>query len=99
MKINLRMIPEKIAPLLLKLKQYGSFIVVILILLGFSFIVLRIRFYANLQPSDQDIANKLLELKRTQIDQEAIAKIEKLQSTNVDVRALFEQARHNPFKE
>ncbi len=99
MKIDLKAIPKLIDKLVQKLRIYGTFILILLILGAFTFVVLRIRYYANHEPSQAEINQKLLELKNTQINQEAINKIEQLQSKNVGVKALFDNARDNPFHE
>ncbi len=99
MKLDLKQIPNKLAPVLQMIRGYGSFIIVIVVLGMFGFIVLRIRSYATVQPSQAEVDQKLQDLKRTHIDEEAIKKIQELESTNVDVKALFDDARDNPFQE
>ncbi len=99
MKFDLKTIPSKLSPIFQKIREYGSFILVLFILTGFAFIVLRIRYYVNMQPSESNVNEKLQALESTHIDQDVIEKIEQLESTNVDVKALFDKARNNPFKE
>ncbi len=99
MNIHLQNIPTLFTPLLNKIRQYAGFVIVLLVLGGFAFIIMRISYYATLEPSQTAIDEKLLNLKQTRINQEAIDKIEKLNSTNVDVKALFDEARDNPFHE
>lgn len=99
MKLDVKDILPKLKPLLQKLQQYLGFIIVLLVLSMFVFVVLRIRHYASLQPSQTAIDEKLQALQRTRIDQDAIDKIEKLEGTNTDIKALFDQARDNPFQE
>jgi hypothetical protein len=99
MNINFKSIPTLLQPVLQKVREYGSFVLILTVLASFGFIIIRIRFYANQQPSQAAIDEKLLDLKRSQINQAAIDKIERLQHTNVDVKTLFDQARDNPFHE
>lgn len=99
MKLDLKNIPALFAPVLSKIRQYGAFVVVLLVLGAFAFIIVRINYYATLEPSQAAIDEKVLHLQQTQINQEAIDKIEKLNDTNVDVKALFDEARDNPFHE
>ncbi len=99
MKLNFKELPKKLSPYVQKVKDYSNFIIVLVILGMFGFIVLRIRSYATAQPSQTAIDQKLLDLKRTRIDHDAIEKIKELESTNVDVKALFDEARDNPFQE
>lgn len=99
MNFEVKDIPKKIKPLIAKVKEYAGFIAVVGILLAFSFIVLQIRNYATKSPDDDAVTEKLAELSTSRINQEDIDTIENLQSTNVDVRALFKEARDNPFQE
>lgn len=99
MNIDLKEIPAKFAPLLQKMRQYSTFIIVLVVLGMFGFIVLRIRTYATVEPTQAAIDEKLQALQRTQVDQEAIDRIKKLESSNIDVKALFDKARDNPFQE
>lgn len=99
MNVDLKKIPAAFAPIMSKIRQYGGFVVVLLVLAAFAFIIIRINYYATLEPSQAAIDEKLLNLKQTRINQDAIDKIEKLNSTNVDVKALFDEARDNPFHE
>lgn len=99
MKLDLKKISDSFAPVIAQVKQYSGFVVLLLVLGVFAFIIVRINFYASREPSQAAIDEKLLHLQRTKIDQAAIDKIEKLNSTNVDVKALFDEARDNPFHE
>lgn len=99
MKFDIKELPKKITPIIAKLQQYAGFALVLTVLFIFGFVVLKIRSYATVEPSQTQVDEKLLELKRTTIDQKAINKIESLESTNVSVKALFDKARDNPFQE
>jgi hypothetical protein len=99
MKLDLKDITTKITPLLQKAREYSGFIIVLVVLGLFGFVVLRIRSYATIQPTQAAIDEKLQDLKRTRIDEDAIEKIQKLESSNIDVKALFDDARDNPFQE
>ncbi len=99
MNFDLKDIPKKLSPIIEKLRGSLGFITILIVLGMFGFIVLKIRYYASVQPTQTAVDEKLQGLQRTRIDQAAIDRIENLESTNVDVRALFEEARDNPFQE
>jgi len=99
MKLDLKDIPNLLLPLLQKAKQYLGFMAVLFALGLFGFVVWQIRGYATVQPSQAEIDEKLLSLRQTKIDEDAIKRIERLESTNIDIKALFDQARDNPFQE
>lgn len=101
MKLNLdvKSVGSKFKKLLRSLGKYATFIFILVVLLAYSFIVIRIRTLANHEPTDDVVAERLKTLKRPKIDQATIDKIKQLQDTNVQVKALFDHARDNPFQD
>lgn len=101
MNINLspKDIPSKLAPLWALFKKYKVFIFIILVLFAYSYLVLQIRNAITIEPSQAEITERKQDLQRNRLDQEAIQKIEDLESTNIEVQVLFQEARDNPFQE
>jgi len=99
MKIDFKKISEKLRQLLQTLKGYSVFIFIVFILLIFSFLVFRINMLTRVEPSDDAVTAKLQTVKRPQIDQDSINKLQALQDNSVEVQTLFQQARDNPFHE
>lgn len=99
MNLEIKDIPTKIKPLLLKFKEYAGFIVILVILGAFAYTILQIRGYVTVEPNDDAYTERIQGLTTSQIDQEDIETIQDLQETNVDVKALFKEARDNPFQE
>lgn len=99
MKFEVKEIPAKIAELLVKLKQYSSFLFVLFVLGAFGFLTVRVRGYVVSEPSDEAVSERLKSLQRPRIDQKSIDKIQQLKDNSVQVKSLFEQARDNPFQE
>lgn len=93
---NLQKLLLKYASLL---KKYAVFIFILVGLGVFGFLVLRIRTLASKEPSETAITEKTDQSRPINIDQSAVKKVEQLQDTNVEVKALFEQSRDNPFQE
>lgn len=73
---------------------------VIIFVIGFvgcyGFLVTRISTYTQLEPGSETSEKAI---QRLTIDEESIKKIQDLEDQNVEVRALFEDARKNPFSE
>lgn len=103
MKVNMNLDIKNITPKLLsaldKLKEYAVFIVVLVVLGAYGFLVLRIRYFASQEPADAVLTEKVNELNAPRIDKDIITKIEKLESSNIEVKTLFDKARDNPFQE
>lgn len=99
LNFDLKDIPAKLRSLLIYLKKYAVFICVIAVLGIFVFLVWRIQYYATIEPTDSDVINKVNELNTPRLDQESVNKILLLEDQNIEVKALFNQARQNPFQE
>jgi hypothetical protein len=99
MKLDL----QNIKPILIKYlafaKKYAVLIFVLVSLGVFGFLVFRIRTLASREPSEDVISEKSSKSQPINIDESAVKQVEQLQSANVDVKALFEQSRDNPFQE
>ena len=99
MKINIKKILDKSEEILKKLKPYSWFIYIIIILSMGIFMIVQIKVNSTKEPSDAAIEEKLKELKKPKIDPVIVEKIQQLEERNVEVKALFQQARDNPFKD
>lgn len=99
MKLDIKSSLAKITPILNKIKEYSSFAFVLIALAVFAFLVLRIRTLVTAEPSQSAIDERLLVSQPVRIDPEAIERVEKLEESNIEVKALFKQARDNPFEE
>jgi len=99
MNIDLKDIGSKVQPVLAFLKRYITFLFFVGMLLVAVFLVYRINQFSNLQPSEDAVTEKLQTVQRPRLDQDVLQKIEQLESQNVEVQSLFDQARNNPFSE
>lgn len=99
MSIELGNLPAKIQPVLDFGKRYIKFIFFITMLLIAIFLVFRINQLNTLEPSEDDINDKLQTVQRPRLDPSVVESIEQLQDQNIQVQALFDDARNNPFSE
>lgn len=99
MKIDSKEILAKLQSYTLILRKYVVFIYVVVLMIIFSFFIFRINQINSAEPQDTQIEEKLQTVQRPKIDQTVLDKIEQLQGQNVEVQALFDQARNNPFSE
>jgi hypothetical protein len=92
--INLLPLAKKVAKILNRNAVFGTVLVVLLIYL---IVVFRISTLANAEPGpDQDTTGQST---IPRVDKNAVNQIQALEQNNVDIHALFEQARNNPFSE
>lgn len=99
MKLNIQELPGKLEFVLNFFKKYLSIIYILAILAIFGFFVFRINTYNRAEPAEDAIQDKLQTIRRPKIDKSVLDKIQQLQTQNVQVQSLFDQARSNPFNE
>ncbi|HSX33259.1 MAG TPA: hypothetical protein VLF91_02905 [Candidatus Saccharimonadales bacterium] len=100
-------IPPQLEPWLQKgkrllgllLNRYMLLTVFLPFMIVYSFLVLRVNQLSSVEPTQAQLSSKLQTVQRPSIDKATISKLQQLQGQNVQVQALFDQARQNPFAE
>ncbi len=80
-------------------KPYLPIIFFVSITLTGAFLVFSISQFASIEPTEDQVSEKLETIKRPNIDQASVNRIHQLQDQNVELNALFKSARDNPFSE
>lgn len=99
MKLSSAELLNRILPYLKLVKKYGAFLFVVVFLGIYVFLVQHIGHLIQDEPSQTAVDSKLKPVNRLKIDQDALQKMNDLESQNIDVQSLFDQARQNPFTE
>lgn len=99
MKAQIKDLLVKLKPLVRFVKRYAVFIYMLIMFGIFGFLILRVNYYSQAEPTEEAIQEKLQTAKRPKVDAAALDKIQQLQSQNIQVNSLFDQARKNPFNE
>lgn len=99
MKINLRIITDKLEPAVNFWRRYYKIIFVIVLIGLYGFLIFRINVLSAAEPTVEQIDEVVKEVKRPRLDKEAVAKIQELEDQNIQVQTLFQEARNNPFSE
>lgn len=81
------------------LGHYRILLFFVLLAAVYGFLVFRINSLNSAQPTDSSVASKAQSFRNPHIDSETVQKIQQLQDNSVNVQALFDQARQNPFQE
>lgn len=101
--INFNISLESARQLLKKLtafsRRYVVFVFATFVLIIYGFLVYRISTLGNIGPNEDKITEEKQVIKRPQIDEETIQKIERLEDQNIAVQSLFKAARENPFRD
>ncbi len=98
-QLDIKQLDKVFAPFLAKFKRYVGIIFFVLVSAAYGFLIFRVNLLLNAEPTQLQIEEKLSGVKRPKVDQATVDKIQLLQDQNVEVRALFEAARTNPFHE
>lgn len=99
MKKPKQSIKQQLAPLGAVVFRYKKFIFAIGVLLAISFLVFRINQFTSVEPSQQQIDDRLQTVARPKLDPALLDRIQQLKDQNVEVQSLFDQSRDNPFNE
>ncbi len=87
----------RLQPILKQLMGLRIPLFLLLVVGVYGFIVWRISTLQQVQPNLDAVSSKLQD--STHIDQATITKVKQLQDNSVNVNALFNKARNNPFQE
>jgi len=88
---------QSIVAFAIKLKKFAWLIILIFFLIIYGYIYLKINSFENQQPSSSAISSDLKTTAQPTINPKVVLQLEKLKNNSVSVRALFNQARNNPF--
>jgi Tfp pilus assembly protein PilO len=78
--------------------KFKLLLVMLAFLVSLSYMLLQIRTLSDVKPTDEQETEATASIKKVRIKKEDITRIEALKDTNVEVKAIFDENRTNPFK-
>ena len=99
MKQDLSKLLDKINFILVFVKRHNVTLFIVFFLGIYSLLIYQINIYINSEPSAQQLDEQISKSGKISIDQESIDRLLELEEQNIEIKALFEQARDNPFNE
>ena len=90
---------ESIQSLFTKLSHFKLIVFVLLVVGVYGYVILTISSLTNAQPSEEQISELSSPIRSAKIDEKIIKQLQQLQDNSVSVKALFDEARSNPFQE
>lgn len=99
MKLDTASLKPLAAKLLVLGRKYVAFLLIVAFLVVYVYLVQLIGGLIQREPTQAAPESDLQPVKRLKIDENAIKRINELESQNVDVQSLLDQARQNPFAE
>ena len=97
-KISLKSLMLQASSLTKRIKPYALLIFLVFVAALYGFVLFRINSLSNTQPSEDAVSSQVKAAKLPHIDQATISQLQSLQDHSVNVQALFNQARNNPFQ-
>lgn len=94
---------NKLTPQLQKLleglKRY-AFIICFIVFGGmYGYIIFTAGQQAQIEPSESSVNDKYKAASRPKLDEDTARKLKSLESSNIEVKSIFDEARKNPFSE
>ncbi|MEK7603153.1 MAG: hypothetical protein AAB459_02845 [Patescibacteria group bacterium] len=99
MNFDIKQLYPNVLRKLKPLMRYSLLSVILIFLFVYGLMVFRINQLTSIEPSEDQIAEKLKGATRPKIDQKAVDAMLNLEDRSVEVKAIFNQARQNPFDE
>lgn len=97
--INLKALVPQLAQSLKKVKRYTGVLFFLLVAIVYSFVLLRINTLGNAEVDQAAVDEQVQTSPTPRIDEEALKQLESLKDNSVNVQALFDEGRTNPFQE
>lgn len=99
MKLDKTLLLDKLAVTLAFFKRFRFILTFIVFSVMYGYIMVQITAINEQQPSEKQISEKITASPRPKIEQELVDQITSLESQNVQVKTIFNEARKNPFSE
>lgn len=99
MKLATNDITKQVRPIIEFLHKYIVFVFIVVFLGIYVYLVQHIGHLIQDEPSQAAIDSKLKPVDRLKVDENAVKQMTDLEAQNIEVQALFDQARQNPFTE
>lgn len=97
-KLTTKALLAKLNGLGKRLRPYSLLVFLLFVALLYGFVLLRISNLSNLQPPEEAVNSQVKAAALPHIDQSVVNQLQSLQNNSVNVQALFNQARNNPFQ-
>lgn len=81
-----------------RLSGYVFPVFICLVVLIYGFLLMRITVLSRAEPDSQTVGSQVSTARVLRVDPEAVKRLNSLQDNSVNVQALFDQARENPFQ-
>lgn len=99
MKLEKAFLLDKLTLLAAPIKRFRFILVFIAFSIMYAYIIMQVNTISLRQPSDKQIKDKVTATPQTKLDPNLTEQLNTLEETNIDIKAIFNDARKNPFAE
>ena len=96
--ISIDALVKELQQKLQQVRRYSFWLFLLLVTVLYGFLLYRINSLSQAQPSSVTVNNEARGSQSLRIDQNVIKQLQSLQDNSVSVKALFNEARNNPFQ-
>lgn len=89
---------EQLMSWLQKARPYSLAIFLVFVGLIYVFVLFRIHSLSTAEPTETAVSSQVKATKIQRVDPDVVQQLQSLQDNSVNVQALFDQARSNPFQ-
>jgi hypothetical protein len=97
-KLDTKALFDKLLASLQKLRRYTILAFLVLVVAIYAFIAFRISNLSNAQPTADQVSSQVQASRVLHVDKTVVQQLQSLQDNSVNVKALFNQERANPFQ-
>lgn len=97
-KLDTKSIVPALKASLAKARHYSLPAFLIFIFIIYSFVMMRINSLRAAEPTAEQISSQVKASQTPRIDQKVVDQLKSLEDNSVSVKALFDEARQNPFQ-
>ncbi|MDL2362939.1 MAG: hypothetical protein QFB86_00985 [Patescibacteria group bacterium] len=97
--LNIKSVRTSAIDFIQKIRPYSLAIFLILVGSLYGFVLFRIHALNAAQPTANSVSSQIQAAKVPRIDPSVVKQLESLQDNSVSVKALFDEARSNPFNQ
>ena len=97
--VNLKSIKPQLKKHSQRVLKHAPFIAVLVVLIVYTYTVVRISSLTTAEPSAEDESVALASTNIPKVDKKAVEQIQSLEKSSVEIQSLFNEARNNPFLE
>jgi hypothetical protein len=96
-KLDIKTLPYQATVLVKKVQPYSLAVFLVFVGLIYGFVLFRINSLRGVEPSQDAVSSQVKAARIPHIDPTVVKQLDSLQDNSVSVKALFDEARNNPF--